>query len=189
MFFFDRFGVFQIQGAILDDFAIKGNIPFDVSDSTNEFTAMIVEAMVRQMKTGLLSSVHDRESTYRRALGWTTEPGRKLGLETQINSGFSNLFHKFIQNALDYYKERRLATAIQGTSSISKPSTATVTMIGNTLLLLRRSTESFVYGRNYYNTLSGIVQTVAIIDLVKHLRGSLPIPSAFEATHEYMTAA
>lgn len=189
LFYFDRMGIFKILGALLDDFASKGRFPTDISDPNNELTAIILEAMVRQTKTGLSSTVRDRDSTYRRAIGWTSESGRKLGIDSQTNNAFNNLFYKFIQNALIYYNDRRLATAIQGTAANAKPSTQTLVSIGNTMILLKRAFEPFLYGRNYYNTLSGIVWTIATIDLVKNLRGSLGIPAAYEQPYEFIPAA
>jgi hypothetical protein len=182
-------GIFKILGAILDDFASKGKFPIDISNPSNELTSIILEAMVRQTKTGLSSTVRDREGTYRRTIGWTSETGRKLGLDSQINTAFNSLFHKFIENALMYYSDRRLATAIQGTAANAKPSAQTLVSIGNTMVLLQRAFESFHYGRNYSNTLSGIVWCIAAIDLVKNLRDSLGIPAAYEQPYEFIPAA
>ena len=189
LFYFERMGIFKILGALLDDFANMGKFPIDVSDTSNELTVIILEAMVRQTKTGLASTVRDRDSSYRRVLGWVSESGRKLGLESQVNNAFNSLFHKFIQYSLKYYNDKRLATAIQGTAVSAKPSAATLVEVGNTILLLKRAFEPFVYSRNYFNTLNGIVLTIATIDLVKNLRNSLGIPKAYEQPYEFIPAA
>ena len=188
LFYFDRMGIFKILGAILDDFASKGRFPLDISNSNNELTSIILEAMVRQTKTGLSSTVRDRENTYRRVIGWTSESGRKLSLDSQVNNAFNNLFHKFIQNALIYYNDRRLATAIQGTAANAKPSTQTLVSIGNNMILLKRSFEPFLYGRNYSNTLNGLVWVIATVDLVKNMRSSLGIPARYEQPYEFIPA-
>ena len=85
LFYFDRMGIFKILGALLDDFASKGKFPIDISNPKNELTSIILEAMVRQTKTGLSSTVRDRDGTYRRAVGWMSESGRKLGLDSLSN--------------------------------------------------------------------------------------------------------
>ena len=189
LFYFDRMGIFKILGALLDDFASKGKFPIDISNPKNELTSIILEAMVRQTKTGLSSTVRDRDGTYRRAVGWMSESGRKLGLDSQTNNAFTTLFHKFIQNALLYYSDRRLATAIQGTAANAKPSAQTLVSIGNTMILLQRAFESFNYGRNYFNTLNGIAWCIATIDLIKNLSDSLGIPAAYEQPYEFIPAA
>ena len=69
-----------------------------------------------------------------------------------------------------------MAVAIQGTAAISKPSIATGVSIGGIAMLLKRSLEPFYYGRNYSNTMNGIVWVIATIDLVKNLRTTLASP-------------
>ncbi len=189
LFFFEKMGIFRILGRLLDDFAFNGKYPMNTADSNNELTWIIMETMVRQTKTGLSSTVRDRNSAYRRGLGWEIEEGRKLRQNSQTNTAFSNLFHKFIQNALIYYNDKRLAVAIQGTAAISKPSIATGVSIGGIAMLLKRSLEPFYYGRNYSNTMNGIVWVIATIDLVKNLRTTLGIPPAYEQPHEYISGA
>ena len=184
LFYMERMGIFTMIGAILDDFAFGGKYPI----SDNNLTAIILEAMVRLTKTGFSSTVRDRDSTYRRCLGWTSAVGRKLDSTSEINTGFDNLFHKFIRSALDYYKDKRLATAIQSTTT-AKPSVATLIEIGDTLVPLKNSFASFYYGRNYYNTLNGIVWAVAGFDLIKKLKTGLGIPDSFKEPHLYITAA
>ena len=82
-----------------------------------------------------------------------------------------------------------MATAIQGTAANAKPSAQTLVSIGNTMILLQRAFESFNYGRNYFNTLNGIVWCIATIDLIKNLSDSLGIPTAYEQPYEFIPAA
>lgn len=185
LFYFERMGVIKILGVILDDFATKGKIPI----SNDNLTAIVLEAMVRQTKIGLSSTVRDRDSCYRRCLGWTSDVGRKLGVETEVNTAFNNLFHKFIQITLEFYKDKRLATAIKGITTPGKPSVATIVSIRDTIDVLKKAFGPFNYGRNNTNTLSGIVSVIAGMALIREVRTTLGIPDEYEQPHEYLTAA
>jgi hypothetical protein len=198
LFWFDRMGIFKILGAILDDFAIKGKIPFsngsvNASGSVkikDDLLAIVLEAMVRKTETGASSTVRRRNISYRRSIGWILEEGRKLELDTVVNTAFSKLFHEFIQKTLVFYKDKTLATAIQGiTAPNAKTSVATLTAIKDTIDLLKRAFEQFDYGRNYSNTLSGIVWVVAALGLIRELRTTLGIPSEYNTPDKYIPAA
>jgi hypothetical protein len=193
LFFMEKMGIFQILGVILDDYAMKGKIPISngVIDEglRDDIIALVLESMVRETKCGLSSTVRDRDCTYRRCLGWTSDAGRKLGPDCVVNTAFSNLFHRFIQNALEFYKDKRLASAIQGAGLQSKPSVATLLTLSDTLELLKKSFDPFDYGRNYYNTLSGIVWSVAGMSLIRDLRTTLGIPTAYNNPYEFIPAA
>jgi hypothetical protein len=184
LFFMERMGLFQMQGRLADDYALRGTFPL----SNNTLTSVILEAMVRQMKSGLASSVRDRASAYRRCLGWTTDTARKLGLDTEVNTGFDRLFHKFLRLALAYYEAKRLAAAIQQTTT-GGASAATRVSVKETLVLLRKNMELFEYGRNNYNTLNGIVYTIGSLDLVRNLKDQIGIPSTYNDASEYISAA
>lgn len=198
LFYFERLGIFKILGVILDDFATKGKIPIS-NGAVNppgdpvikdDVIAIVLESMVRQTKMGLSSTVRDRDSSYRRCLGWTSDVGRRLDLGSAVNSAFTTLFHKFIQNALEFYKDKRLATAIQGVSSpVAKTSVATLLTISDTLDLIKKAFDPFDYGRNYSNTLNGIVWAIASMALIRELRATLGIPAAYENPYEYIPAA
>ena len=194
LFYFDRMGIFKIIGAILDDFAIKGRIPIS-NGSVNkgiedDLVAIVLEAMVRKTETGASSTVRRRNISYRRCFSWILEEGRKLQLETVVNTGFNSLFHKFIQTALEFYKDKRLATAITGvTSPVNKTSVATLTSIKDTIDLLKRTFEQFDYGRNYSNTLSGIVWVIAAMGVIRKMRTTLGIPSEFNTPDKFIPAA
>jgi hypothetical protein len=188
-------GVFQILGTILDSFACNGRLPIS-NGSINEtglrddIAAIVLEVMVRQTKTGMSSTVRDRGCAYRTCLGWTSDQGRKLGLNTEINTGFSNLFHKFIFNALEFYKDKRLAVAIRGTAAtVAPPSVATLITISDTVDVLKKRFEPFAYGRNYYNTLSGILWVIAGMSIIRELTTTLGIAPAYGSPHEYIPAA
>lgn len=185
LFYFERMGLFKILGVILDDFATRGKFPI----SNDSLIAIILETMVRQTKMGLSSTVRDRDSTYRRSLGWTSDVGKKLGLDTEVNTAFNTLFHKLIQSALEYYKDKRLATAIQATTTPGKPSVATLVTIGDTIEVLKNAFKPFEYGRNYSNTLFGIVWIIAIIDLIKRIKTTLGIPDNYNKAFQYIPAA
>ncbi len=151
--------------------------------------ALVLEAMVRQTEAGTSSKLRDRDSTYRRCLGWTTEAGKKLDQKSVVNHGFTNLFNRFIYNALDYYKDKRLAVLIKDTASAARPTASTVVVIGDTLNLLRKTFDTFDYGRNYYNTLSGIVWAIGAMSVIRDLRATLGIPPEYEHPYEFIPAA
>jgi hypothetical protein len=195
LFYYERMGIQQILGAILDAYATTGRLPIsngalESGSVRDDVVALVLEVMVRQAKMGLSSSVRDRGALYRTAIGWESAPARGLGLDTEINTGFSNLFHRFIFNALEYYRDKRLAAAIQSTASVARPSVATLVTLSDTIDLLKKRFEAFDYGRNYYNTLAGIVWTIAGMTIIRELRGTLGIPSAaFESPNEFIPAA
>lgn len=194
LFFFERMGIFKILGVILDDFATRGGFPISngslQQDLRDDVTALVLEAMCRQTKAGLSSTVRDRDATYRRALGWTSDVGRPLNLPAQVNKGTSQLFHKFLQAAISFNTSKRLATAIRGTTTPSSAaSLATLVEISDTLTQLKQRFETFHYGRSYYNTLAGIVWTIAGLTVLRELRTTLGIPAAFDQPHEFIPAA
>ena len=194
-FYFDRMGVHQILGAILDAFAYNGRLPIsngsiDVTTFQDDVVALVLEVMVRQTKMGLSTTNRDRNALFRTVTGWVTETGRKLNLDTQVNTGFNALFHKFIFHAEEFYRDKRLAVAIQGAvGGIAKPSVATLVTISNTIDVLKKRFEAFQYGRNYYNALSAILWTVGGLSVIRELRSTLGIPTAFDAPDEFIPAA
>jgi hypothetical protein len=130
--------------------------------------------MVRQTKTGMSSTTRDRNALFRTTLGWVTETGRKLNLDTQVNTGFNSLFHKFIFHAQEFYRDKRLAVAIQGAAGgVAKPSVATLITISNTIDVLKKRFEAFQYGRNYYNALSSILWTIGGLTVIRELRTTI----------------
>jgi hypothetical protein len=191
LFYFERMGIFQILGALMDDYAIQGKIPI----SNDGLHALILESMIQLTETGLASTVRTRDSSYRRCLGWTSDTGRKLNAEgrqkskAEVNSGFNNLFHRFIQSSLEYYRDRRLAAAIQSQSQPGRPSVATLITIGDTINVLKKSFDPFDYGRNYAITLKGIIWVIAGLALIRNLRTSLGIPDKYDEPYEYVPAA
>jgi hypothetical protein len=194
LFFFERMGIFKILGAILDDFAMRGGFPISngslQQDLRDDVTAVVLEAMCRQTKAGLSSTVRDRDATYRRALGWTSDVGRPLNILAQVNKGTSQLFHKFLQAAISFNTAKRLAVAIRGTTTpASAASLATLVDISDTLTQLKQRFETFHYGRSYYNTLSGVVWVIAGLTVLRELRTTLGIPAAFDQPHEFIPAA
>lgn len=197
LFYFDRMGIFKILGAILDDYAIKGKLPLSngsvnaaVNKGKDDHIALVLESMVRKTKIGLSSTVRDRNVSYRRGIGWVLDEGRGLNLDTVVNDAFTNLFHKFIQTTLEFYKDKRLATAIQGINSpVSKTSVATLISIKDTIGLLKKAFDPFDYGRNYSHTLHGIVWAISGMALIRDLRTTLGIPPEYDKPYEYIPAA
>ena len=197
LFFMERMGIHQILGAILDSYAFNGRLPISngsldaVSPAIkDDIVALVLEVMTRQVKVGLSSTVRDRGSLFRTSLGWTTEAGRKMSLDTNVNSGFNTMFHKLIFHSLEYYKDKRLAVAIRGSAGpVAPPSVATLITIRDTIDLLKKRFEVFHYGRNYYNTLSGIIWTIAGMSVIRDLATTLGIPPTFASPDEFIPAA
>ncbi|NOT46926.1 MAG: hypothetical protein HOP17_04150 [Acidobacteria bacterium] len=192
--FMERMGISQILGAILDAYACNGRLPISNGSLEpgikDDIVALVLEVMTRQVKTGISSTVRDRACLYRTALGWTSEAGRKLNLDTSVNTGFNTLFHKLIYHSLEFYKDKRLAVAIRGTAApVAPPSVATLITIRDTIDVLKKRFEAFHYGRNFYNTLSGIVWTIAGMSVIRSLATTIGIPPAFNAPDEFIPAA
>jgi hypothetical protein len=185
LFFLDRMGIFEILGGILDDYANNGKYPI----LSNNFTSIIIEMMIRDIKRGTASTIKDRAYTYARSLGWKliTQVNEIDPKKIFVNNGFSKLFHKFITLALRYYKEKRLAENIKEVRI--KSLTATIVAIQDTISLLRNALETFQHGRNYYNTLNGIIWLIAGIDLIYRTRNSFGIPLNYKSLEQFIPAA
>lgn len=197
LFYMERMGIFQIVGAILDDYTTTGRLPISNGSLTNtqappirdDLVALILEAMTRQMESGNASTLRRRISVYMRTLGWTLPQGRALNLDSVVHTGFNREFHEIIRLALIYYREKQLATAIQNAISTTTAA-STLTALADRIDELKRGFETFHYGRNYTNTLSGIVWSIAGMSLVRELAPTLGIPSpSYEAPYEYIPAA
>ncbi|MFZ5784295.1 MAG: hypothetical protein ACOY4R_29215 [Pseudomonadota bacterium] len=193
LFYFERMGLNQILGAILDAYAYNGRLPISSGavepGVLDDIVGLVLEIMVRQTSMGLSSRARDRALMLRRSVGWTSEAGRKLNVDSEVNSSFNVLFHKFLFHALEYYRDKRLAVAIQGVTTAARPSAATLVTISETLELLTKRFEPFYYGRNYYNALNGIVWSIAALTMIRALARTLGIPGAFGDPHEFVPAA
>ncbi|HVH43414.1 MAG TPA: hypothetical protein VM925_13765 [Labilithrix sp.] len=184
LYFMERMGTFQILGVLLDDWATRGRLVL----RNHDFAAYVLELMTRDMKTGISTTVRDRASTDMRVLGWTTDAARKLGIQANVNTAFNSLFQKLVSTGLEYFRDRRLAQAIQRTDA-GGPSLATETAIRDTITLLHRALDPFDYGRNYVITLQGIVWAIATLAIVRDLRTSLGIPESYTEPDQFLPAA
>ncbi len=184
VYWLDRMGVFEIFAKLVNDYAIEGKYPID----SNNMSPVTMEVMVRQLQMGLASLIRDRVSTYRRCLGWTTPIGRKMELQTEVNTAFTGQFHQFLKTALEYYKDLRLAEAIRQTTG-GGASAATRVAAAEALQLLKESFRVFGYGRNNYNTLNAIVYAIATLNLVRTLRDDIGIPSTYTKLSQYFSSA
>jgi hypothetical protein len=195
LFHMEALGIFQVLGVILDAFAHNGSIPIsngtlDPADVRDDIAAVILEVMVQMTKRGDASSVRERASAYRTSLGWNSMLGRKLKLDTQVNSGFNKEFHNLIYQITEFHKDLRLAVAVRGIAAPAGPtSIATLTTISDTIDVLKKRFEAWEYGRNMYHTLNGIVWTIAGMSIIRELRSTLGIPPAYNDPHEYIPAA
>src|SRR6185436_8549553 len=193
VYWMEEMGIFRVLAKIINDYAVKGEFPVDTNitiypdrSQTDGMTSMIMEAITRQMKSGLASSINDRVSTYRRCLGWTNGIGRQQNVDTTVNNSFSLNFHKFISLAIDYYNQLRLSSAIQNTTSGSA-SISTIVGIETSLKLLKESFDSFGYGRNGNNTLNAIVYCISALDLIRNVKDYFRIPN--KNIEDYVSAS
>jgi len=184
LFYMERMGTFQILGALLDDYATLGKMPI----SSHTLPAFVMEEMIESIKSGTSSTQNGRAVACRRSIGWTTQGWRDRKYDSAVNTSFSQLLHKLIPSALSFYRDKRLAVAIQGANA-GTPSMATITEIGEVIKLLRLSFASFDYGRVYSDVLSGIVWTIATHALVDELRDDIGIPRDFTRPDQFIPAA
>ncbi|MCA1812183.1 MAG: hypothetical protein LC623_09270 [Halobacteriales archaeon] len=184
LFYMERLGIFKILGQILDDYAVRGRLLLPRSGPE----ATVFESMVRQTRMGLASSTRDRDALYRRCLGWTSEAGKTLGARAELNPRFNDAFHKFIQAALEYYKDRRLATAIRGNQG-GPASQMTLTSVSQTLIALKQAFATFEFGRNFNILLSGVVWAVGAVGAIRLARDGIGIPSTITTPERYIPAA
>jgi hypothetical protein len=184
LYYMERMGLFQILGALMDDYATTGALPI----ANDTLAAFVLETMVRQTKTGSSSMQRERITAYRRALGWTTPAGRALGINSSTNTGFNQQFHRLVQSALQYYEAKRLASAINRTAQ-SGASVATETSISETLTLLRQTFRAMDYGRVHQDTLTGIVWAVGTLGLIHEMRDDIGIPKDFMQPEQLIPAA
>jgi hypothetical protein len=186
LYFYDRMGIFKILGAVLDDYAYKGQFPIEPSD----LLAAVLETMVRQTKGGTASTVKDRDTIYRRVLGWSLEnssDGRSAGV---TNAPSGELFHQFIRQASQYFRDRRLAQAIQATlPNTGGASIATRSTLSQTIAQLKRALISYGYGRTPTVTLIGILWIIGGLSVIRELRNTLRVPNTFQNAWEYVSAA
>ncbi|HEU4779922.1 MAG TPA: hypothetical protein VFS58_08585, partial [Steroidobacteraceae bacterium] len=184
LFYMERMGTFQILGALLDDYATLGRLPI----SSHTLPAFVMEEMIDSIKSGTSSTQNGRAIACRRAIGWTTQGWRERKLDSAINTSFSQLLHKLIPSALSFYRDKRLAVAIQGVNA-GTPSMATITEIGENIKLLKLAFAPFDYGHVYSNLLSGIIWTIATHALVDELRDDIGIPRDFTRPDQFIPAA
>jgi hypothetical protein len=196
LFYIERMGVFQIIGKILDEYAYNGGIPMSngivhPEQIKDDIVTVILESMVRQMEAGNSSKTRDRDSSYRRCLGWSSEAGKKLGMSSVVNNGFTTMYHKFIFLALEFYRDKRLAIAIRSVTAQNGGTTSAATLVSirDTLSMIKKSFENFNYGRNYHNTLSGIVWAIAAMATVRDLRATIGVPPEYKQLHQFFSAA
>ncbi len=186
LYFHERMGVHAMVGALLDDFVTKGRFPLRPVG----VEGLVLEGMVREVKAGLSSTVRERETSYRRVIGWKSDDGRGMNSAAPMNSNFHAQWNSLVYLASGYYNEKRLAVAIQNsTTNAGRPSRATLTSIRETIGQLRKAFDPFKYGRNHTHTLSGIVWTLAGLELLLRLRSQLGIPEPYQSPDELIPAA
>jgi hypothetical protein len=187
LYFHERMGIHAMVGALLDDFVTRGRFPIRPLG----VEGLMLEGMVREVKVGLSSTCSDRDTSYRRCLGLSSEAGRARGNPSApMNTKFLTLWNALIHLVSGYYNEKRLAVAIQNSATAAgRPSRATLTSIRETVGQLRKAFDPFKYGRNHTHTLSGIVWTLSGFELILRLRSQLGIPDPYQSPDELIPAA
>lgn len=190
LYYQDRFGLFKIVSALVDEYCYKGKHPISpAADPVQRFATRILERIIRDMETGAWPKPKDRDSTYLRCLGWSLREDESLK-NIHINHSFAKYFHRFIQLAVLYYSEKQVAVAIRGTARTqAPPSFATEASIRDTLVLLLESLDHFWYGRNQRNTLVGIRSLALGTTTIRDLRNAIGIPNSLGAPEDYIPAA
>lgn len=141
------------------------------------------------METGAWPKPKDRDSTYLRCLGWSLRDNESLK-DIHINHSFAKYFHRFIQLAVVYYREKQVAVAIQGNPrTLAPPSFATEASIRDTLVLLLESLDHFWYGRNQRNTVVGIRSLALGTTAIRDLRNAIGIPNSLGTPEDYIPAS
>ncbi|HUS05352.1 MAG TPA: hypothetical protein VMZ52_03600 [Bryobacteraceae bacterium] len=190
LFYFERLGIFRLMGLILDDYATKGTFPISTGflpGAADDQTLMMLEAATLETKTGRSSTVRDRESAYRRGIGWTM---RQIAVESQTNQALSEQLARLSFLTGQFFTDKRLAVAVRGAASpTANASVATLISIKDTIILLQNSFRQFYYGRTYTITLAGIVWAVAGMSLIRALRQTLGIAETLNRPEDYVTAA
>lgn len=187
---YERMGVFKILGVLLDDYNYKGQYTIsgnriDSKCLANRYSALM-DLISTLHRVGISSNLRDRVCTYQRVLGLTID--NNLGIESERNVGLMQTFATLNNYMLQYYADKRLATAIQ-TGGTSRSSVATQTSIKDTLTLFQQQLEPFQYGRNQINTFLGIATVHATLCLLYMLRKEIGIPDQYEAPDEFVQAA
>lgn len=187
---YERMGVFKILGVLLDDYNYKGQYTISGNRIDNKGLAnrysVLMDLISTLHRVGISSNLRDRVSTYQRVLGMTID--NNLSIESERNIGLMPTFATLNTYMLQYYADKRLATAIQ-TGGISRSSVATQTSIKDTLTLFQQQLEPFQYGRNQINTFLGIATVHATLCLLYMLRKEIGIPDQYEAADEFVQSA
>lgn len=180
VFFHERMGLFRMLGALLDDFVTRGQLLLPNDD----WSAYVLETLVRDTKMGIASRKGDRNSSYLRCLGWklASEPMS----EVKVNTAFNEQFHTLVRVALRFYKERQVTEVIGKAPTVYSPSAATVTAVRTAVVELRNAFEPFEYGRNYLHTLQAIATVIGGLALLRDLRKELGVPAGLSRPEQYV---
>ena len=153
--------------------------------------ALVLEAMCRQSKAGLSSTVRDRDASYRRGWGWTSDVGRPWGSRARSTKGRASSSTNSCRRRSASTTAKRLAIC-HPRHHRAWSDDGVAGDAGRDLRyadVAEAALRDVPYGRTYYNTLSGIVWTIAGLTVLRELRTTLGIPAAFDEPHEFIPAA
>lgn len=185
LYYYDRFGSFALVDKILEDYRFTGKYPLNLEPTI----ILTLEKIIQLSPTGQYTTPEDRESAYRRCLGWSLYRKPKYPADMHINHEFSN-FHKFIKLAIQYFKQKQIAVAIKGSQKTdAPPSLATEASIKNTCILLKNSFDTATYGRNLQNTVLGIEGLAESLNIVNSVKTIIGVPDSITDPAKIMDGA
>jgi hypothetical protein len=202
LYFFDRFGLFEMIGAVADDYDSGGRFPI-VRGSLH---ATVLQQMIAAVRMGMSPKGDARRAAYERCLGWclpsTIQPATptSTGAAPQPpakqqqdgsagpNAMFRTNFEDLLRAMLGYYRDRNFAQVMQGKNAGTAPAAmlATIGSLGRTV---KSALDPFKYGAAYDTTVDGIVWAVASLSVLRDVRGELGIPMTRALPEHYLTAA
>ncbi len=190
LYYYERMGIFKILGALMDDYNYQGRYPMtgnriNYNDLPVKYSELM-DMICTLHRAGYGSNLRDRVATYQRVLGVDLE--NNTGVSSERNTGFMSTFQKLMNQMLEYYNDKRLATAIQ-TGGQPRSSVATQTSVLDIMNLLKQQFEPLQYGRNQINAFLGIATVHATICLLYMIRKDIGIPDQYDEVEEFIPAA
>jgi hypothetical protein len=175
LYFMDRFGLFEMTGALLDDYETQGEFPIDLTQPY----AAVVGDMVAAVRGGAGSRGASRRSAYERCLGWRLPHGKIA------KHAFAENFELLLEAMLSYYDDRKLASIAQWKGGPSASTLAEVSRLGD---CIRKTFLSFDVGGVREATLSGITWVVGALAVLRDVRSDLGVPGVYKVPDQYLVA-
>lgn len=174
LYYLEWMGLFKILLSLIDFYTNRCTFPI----KNDNLTTLLIERMTQLFKSGEATNLKDRNSSYRQSLGWITEKEFAMDGGYFRNFDFSKYFHNMITSALSYYKEKKIAENIKASGSATQlyGFTSNKNSISMLITNLKHAGVNFIYNRNYYNTLNGIIWAISTLTVIHGLKNTLGIP-------------